>query len=647
MLVEAFASIVQLLLRLRSLRGTHQGIEFFDNSSMFLYKKYNPPYSIEMLSYSSSTTMSSFSSQKSHPHTPGSRTSFKISDLIMAEYTKPFFLGKPCKPLTESIMTKRSGKTLHRWRRIKSAPSYFKCVEKNAGIDRMYRRVNKTLTKDKREGKPREEPNRFKANLFKRALQPDILRYVDTFGVSRYNLDRMMRGCYRDLHGSVPKVYKEWVPAGIDGGQQSAAKLPTMAVKALHTTTVKGPGVSFGGYAAMPKSDNDYYKQLHNSTHRIMGKHYLMREVFNLSEAAVNSINEKKSTLLREVHAKCARFEAERWCGSDDEVYVGEQEDVFEVKIGVYFVPAKGKVYKFLHRPENFPEFFSEVSVGLYIEEAVRGVCGIISVCPEHFCFEMKYCGPNLDAVVKGDCKFIGRNKKAKETCVYNVIMMQSTPGQFTVPLLSGLLREEHKNAIIRDASTAIGVFTIFRKKMLDDIPFFLGELINIVTRLGQQGLVNLDIKAENFVIDGCTGQPKMIDFNIVLPSGHKDPPGLTGVACAAQDFENSPQTPPEYLRGQRCFESSMSFCLAHTLKHILKTLSQSGDFTASSLHTDMKLSEWIARAYDENISDRPAPHMAAVYIGSAFPFEKEVRDLFLKPKHTIACKLDKEKVKN
>ncbi len=78
-------------------------------------------------------------------------------------------------------------------------------------------------------------------------------------------------------------------------------------------------------------------------------------------------------------------------------------------------------MYKFFHRSVNF---FSEVSVGLYIEEAVRGVCGITSVCPEHFCFEMKYCGPNLDAVARGDYKSIGRDKKAKETCVFNMIMM-------------------------------------------------------------------------------------------------------------------------------------------------------------------------------------------------------------------------------
>ncbi len=58
----------------------------------------------------------------------------------------------------------------------------------------------------------------------------------------------------------------------------------------------------------------------------------------------------------------------------------------------------------------------------------------------------------------------------------------------------------------------------------------------------------------------------------------------------------------------------------------------------------DMKQSKWIARAYIENTGDWPAPYMAAGYIGSVFPFEKEVRDLFLKPKHTIAFKLDKEK---
>ena len=575
---------------------------------------------------------SSSSSQKSRPHeqqTRCSRTSFKISDLITAEHTKPFHLGKPCKPVTESIFTRRNGKTLHRWRKIRNVPPYFKRIEKNSGIDGMYRRVNKSMTEARREGKPREDLNKFLTSLFKRVLQPDILRFIDTFGVSRFNLNKMMASCYRDRHAS---MFKGWVPAGIDGGKRNVAKLPMMAVKALHTTTVKGPGVSFGGYAAMPKTDNNYYKKLHNSTHRILRGDYLMREVFNLSEAAVNSIKEKKSTLLREVHAKCARFEAERWCGTDDEVYVGDHEDVLEVKLGVYFVPTKGKVYKFMHRPVNFPEFFSEVSVGLYIEEGVRGVCGITSVCPEHFCFEMKYGGPNLDTVIRSDHKFIARDKKVKEACVYNVIMMQSTPGQFTVPLLSGLLRAEHKNSIIRDANTAIGVFTIFRKKMLDDMPFFLGELINIVTRLGQQGLVNLDIKADNFVIDGCTGQPKMIDFEIVLPSGHKDTPASTGIL----DFENSPQTPPEYLRGQRCFESSMSYGLAHTLRHILKTLSSSGDFTASSLHMDMKLSEWIAGAYDENVTNRPAPHMAAVCVGSAFPFEREVIDLFLKPKHTI-----------
>ncbi len=67
---------------------------------------------------------------------------------------------------------------------------------------------------------------------------------------------------------------------------------------------------------------------------------------------------------------------------------------------------------------------------------------------------------------------------------------------------------------------------------MLGEMHFVLGELINIVTRLGQQGLGNLDIKADNFVIDGCMGKPKMIDLDIVLPSGNKDSPGSTDVMC-------------------------------------------------------------------------------------------------------------------
>ena len=100
---------------------------------------------------------------------------------------------------------------------------------------------------------------------------------------------------------------------------------------------------------------------------------------------------------------------------------------------------------------------------------------------------------------------------------------MKSTPGQFTIPILSGQLRKEHLEANIYDSHSALGIYNILRKNMLKNFPFFLAELVNTVTRLSQQGLVNPDIKADNFVIDGSTGRPSMIDLNIILPSGHRD----------------------------------------------------------------------------------------------------------------------------
>ena len=56
------------------------------------------------------------------------------------------------------------------------------------------------------------------------------------------------------------------------------------------------------------------------------------------------------------------------------------------------------------------------------------------------------------------------------------------------------------------------------RNRLLDELPFVTAEIVNVVTRLSQQGLVNPDIKCDNVVIDGLTGQPKMIDFGLVIP---------------------------------------------------------------------------------------------------------------------------------
>ncbi|KAK3895676.1 hypothetical protein Pcinc_000599 [Petrolisthes cinctipes] len=99
----------------------------------------------------------------------------------------------------------------------------------------------------------------------------------------------------------------------------------------------------------------------------------------------------------------------------------------------------------------------------------------------------MDYSGPNLDLVLRGNHNVMANDIISKEMCIYNVIMMQSTPGQYTIPLLSGLLRKEHKDgSMIRDSTTAVGVLNIFKCHLLNNIPFFLCQT-NIITRLGQQ----------------------------------------------------------------------------------------------------------------------------------------------------------------
>jgi hypothetical protein len=574
---------------------------------------------------SSSVAPSVYSTASRH------RSCHDIFDLITADQDKSFHMGKRCKPLTETLFVKRNGKKLHRWRRA-IPPTYFRRVEKNSGADSMYRKTSK---------KSSAVASTFSKRVFERVLHPDILRYTDTFGKSRIALHAMLDECLKRRNDHFDRIpvaspLKEWLPAGIDGGIKNNAKLPKMAVSALKKTTVRGPGVAFGGESAYTEIGKEYYGNLHQCHHKLLDGDYLMTAVFNLSKDAETRIANNKSTMLREVHEKTNLLRAHRPPSvyEDGRVVVGEEEDVFEIKLGVYFVPAKGKVYKFLTKPVSFPEFFSEVSVGLYIEEASRGgVCGVKRVCPEHFCFEMDYSGPNLDLVLRGTHNLMSNDPVSREMSVYNVIMMQSTPGQYNIPLISGLLKRGDKS--VRDSTTATGILGIFRRNLLDNIPFFLAQAVNVITGLGQQGLVNIDIKVDNFVMSGIDGSPRMIDLNIVLPSGHKDPP-----SCGT-DFSASPQTPPEFLKGRRCYESSMSYSLAHMLKHLLKTLSE--DQACACLHFDLKLSEWIANAYTEVIADRPPLHMAAVYIGNAFPFNKKTRSMFLKPLHTYILRLKKD----
>lgn len=79
-----------------------------------------------------------------------------------------------------------------------------------------------------------------------------------------------------------------------------------------------------------------------------------------------------------------------------------------------------------------------------------------------------------------------------------------------------------------------------------------------------------------------------------------------------------------------------MSFSLAYTLIDILKILSFYGDPTIVSLYTNAILNNWRTNAYKVDNKERPLAHHAGVAIGKALPFPRNIKKLFLFPKHCL-----------
>lgn len=538
---------------------------------------------------------------------PEKQAYYGPEDVNLAEQSSLKSSGRVCKPLYERLLIKRSGRDLHNWRKLSGVPYYFKNVEKPPG------------TVPKPPG----------------VINNGLKKFVDTFEKTRSNYEKMMRFCatyYNDRNTS-------WLPAGIGQG-----RLPVKAAKALEMAATRGPGIAFyDNYAEWMHMRKD----CSDNTDRLLDAGYLMKQVFELDSQAIQRIESKTSTMLKEVSNKCALLRRKRKTDvvpdkeregasvvsttrSDQSgirqkvcLFIKEEEYMFEVKLGVYFVPSTGKVYKFLVKTANYPEFFTETSIGLCLKEVVVGACGVNAVCPEHFVIEMDYCGPNLGTVL-----YASSNRQPDEQCIYNAIMMQSTAENMSVSTSN--LIDHIFDGKIRDSYRAALLMEYVREKMIiRNLPFFLSEIINIVTRFGRQRLLNLDLKSTNFTVDWISGSPKMIDLNLVLPVGFSDL-SRSEKDITDKTFVDYPQTPPEYLKGEACYESSMSYGLAYLLRDVLYALTRTGDHACISLYVNMRLSEWISRAYSESARNRPSPYGAAILIGSAFPFSKKIKDMFI-----------------
>nr|BDT63551.1 MAG: wsv423-like protein [Pasiphaea japonica whispovirus] len=528
-------------------------------------------------------------------------------------------LGSLCEPVTETIIIRRDANSLEKWLTLKDTPSYFQRAEVNTNIS-CAQNSNYSFI-------------RRVANF---ALIKPIQRVIERYSEIHTNCELAITKSYT-LTPNQTRGYKlpdnMW-PVGYDGGCDK----PTMCV------------------------DISPFKTYRNYCTTHLDLLYLARDVFKLSQESYERIMKKETTLLFEVSWCC-----KQWCNNRKgvsrpphvpeayfpyTVFITPSERFLEVKLGVYYMLDTGRVIKFMTRPECLTEFVLESLFGFGIQGNLKGAVGVLSVCPEGFCLEMEFAGMALQDVLNGDlnCNLNGpvpphnQNQHLRidkpemiqhhmapsklKGILYNVRMLQVT----------GNLPDELKKKCtlhITDSHAAVGVANLMRDRFLNQLPFALTEIINIVTRLSQQGLVNPDIKADNIVIDGSTGQPKMIDFGLLLPADYCDKVKRRNNPYPENVYNLYPQTAPEYLQGRMCNEAAMTYGLSYLISFVIATLSsRTTDFAVGSMKTNIKLSFLLGLAYDKCASKRPKPYILTKAIAGCFPLQEKIMKLFLNPKH-------------
>ena len=190
----------------------------------------------------------------------------------------------------------------------------------------------------------------------------------------------------------------------------------------------------------------------------------------------------------------------------------------------------------------------------------------------------------------------------------------------------------------ILDCLTACRVALCMRRRMYSQYPFFLTEMANIITRLSQQGLVNPDIKIDNITVSGMTGQPKMIDFNLIFPAHSKEsrtkdtvysPPLVEDARLGRY-----PQSAPEYLNRKFCSTSVMTYGLGYLLLDVANRLvMRIGDAFCVGIYTNPRFIHFINRCRDPEPENRPSCHELGPIMGSIFPFDPIVLARFNNPK--------------
>ena len=513
------------------------------------------------------------------------------SSIFRSHIGKDHPIAKCCVPIMETIQVKRNHQHMEKWEKITSPPEYFERMEADANI---------------------YENSKHSTSSFRRAaarlgLCESVQKVILQYDMLKRECSNCIRNTYR-----VKIAPNHWWPVGLD--------LKRMDPKLLH---------------------------IYSDENKIINVINLAKDVFKLSDSAISNVEKKKTSLLYEVHTVCRRWHIERRKiekpshvpdkYASTTIHIGDEERFLEVKVGVYYVLETGSVIKFMLNPESFVNFVMETAIGCNIEDKIKGTVGIKKVCPEAFCIEMDFAGVSLNDVINGDVNCTLNLPEAEPQMIqHHMLPNNMEGGLYGVRMLqvTGRLPQSLQGKCpfpIVDSYSATAVINTMRKKLLDELPFVIAEIVNIVTRLSQQGLVNPDIKCDNVVIDGLTGQPKMIDFGLVLPAGKRDS-GKNYTSYTA-----FPQSAPEYLERRPCQEGAMTYGLSVTVNEILNTLARrTGDMAAVSMSVNIPLRTFLTKAYAPDFTERPRAYKMGPRIGACFPFKPNILKLFSSPKHTI-----------
>nr|BDT62674.1 MAG: wsv423-like protein [Metapenaeus ensis nimavirus]GBG35481.1 wsv423-like protein [Metapenaeus ensis nimavirus] len=507
-------------------------------------------------------------------------------------------------PETETLVVNKSGLEIKKWGEMKKPPVYFQGAEANTDI----RDFKKSDSKFRRTV----------ADLVLSKPIQDIIHEFDNIKSESNNCTKTMRTISRS---STPPP--NWWPVGMDGSMNkpSTCMDPSLLHKYSLSTTILSIG-------------------------------HLMQDL-GLSHEAQQSVLAKKTTLLYEVSKMCKAMEEKRKnlrlpnyvpreCAPHT-IIIDSNERILEVKTGVYYILDKGTVIKFLTKPHDLIHIVMEIAVGNGARN-IKGVVGVTRTCPDAFCVEMDFAGMALRDVLLGDAK-VHMSAKCRncqqqsnrhyipsspmKSVLYGVVMLQKTNR------LPPSLREV-SNVPITNSYRASGVTKLMRQRLMGELPFVISEMVNIATRLSQQGLINPDIKSDNIVIDGRTGQPKMIDFGLAIPTGSSDPDRVS-LKLTEKVYAEFPQTAPEYLRGENCDETTMSYGLAFLIFETLSAItSRTTDIAAACMSINIPLQAFINKAHSHDPNKRPRAYQIIPFIGACFPFKNDIAKLFKDPKHII-----------